>query len=75
MVFGQSRAIWPKEIAERNWGIPVRARIHLRRTLGREPSRDEVESAQGKFKNVTVDHIRAALDSGEEVHIVMFALS
>ena len=63
----QNRAIWPKEIVERNWGIPVRARIHLRRTLGREPSREEVEDAQGKFKNITLADVRAALDSGEEV--------
>ncbi|KAM5540738.1 hypothetical protein V8D89_005769 [Ganoderma adspersum] len=61
-----NRAIWPKEIAERNWGIPVRARIHLRRSLGREPTREEVEDAQGKFKNITVADVRVALDSGEE---------
>ncbi|TBU29180.1 hypothetical protein BD311DRAFT_661819 [Dichomitus squalens] len=61
-----NRVIWPKEIAERNWGIPVRARIHLRRTLGREPTRDEVENAQGRFKNIMMDQVRAALDSGEE---------
>ncbi|PIL36411.1 hypothetical protein GSI_00099 [Ganoderma sinense ZZ0214-1] len=61
-----NRAIWPKEIAERNWGIPVRARIHLRQTLGREPTREEVEDAQGKFKNITLADVRAALDSGEE---------
>lgn len=51
----------------RSWGKPVRARIQLRRTLGREATRDEVDNAQGAFKNVTEEDIMAALDAGEEV--------
>lgn len=49
------------------WGEPFRARIHLRRTLGREPTREEVENAKGDFKNVTQEQIAADFAAGLEV--------
>lgn len=65
--YAQVRATWASEISKSGWGKPIRASIHLRRTLAREPSREEVENELGAFKNVSRDDVREALDSGEEV--------
>ena len=45
----------------------MRAGIYLRKTLGRDPTRQEVEDALGPFKDVSQDDVRDALDSGDEV--------
>ncbi|KAI0655307.1 hypothetical protein C8Q70DRAFT_437956 [Cubamyces menziesii] len=60
------RACWTKNICKKNWGARVRARIHLRTTLGHEPSRDEVDSARGNFAHVTPEQINSAFVAGEE---------
>ncbi|KAI0368415.1 hypothetical protein BV20DRAFT_948266 [Pilatotrama ljubarskyi] len=60
------RAVWTKNIYQKNWGKSTRARIHLRRTLGREPTHDDVERAQGDFKDVTEEQIGEALAAGHE---------
>ncbi|RPD70356.1 hypothetical protein L226DRAFT_547804 [Lentinus tigrinus ALCF2SS1-7] len=60
------RATWASEISESGWGKPIRARIHLRRTLGRDPTREEVENELGAFKDVSKDDVRDAVDSGNE---------
>ncbi|KAI0666109.1 hypothetical protein C8Q78DRAFT_985175 [Trametes maxima] len=64
------RALWTKNIHEKMWGREMRARIHLRRTLGREATRSEVNDAlsleDGSFKGVSPARINAALESGDE---------
>lgn len=63
--------MWTKNISEKDWGRTLRARIHLRRTLGREPTRAEVDSADGLFKHVTREQVNDALGAGHEVHTVL----
>ncbi|KAH9887673.1 hypothetical protein C8Q73DRAFT_656613 [Cubamyces lactineus] len=60
------RACWTKNICKKKWGTRVRARIHLRTTLGREPSREEVDSAQGSYAHVTPEQINDAFVAGDE---------
>ncbi|EIW62189.1 uncharacterized protein TRAVEDRAFT_76927, partial [Trametes versicolor FP-101664 SS1] len=60
------RGVWTKNISEKDWGRTLRARIHLRRTLGREPTRAEVDSADGLFKHVTREQVNNALGAGHE---------
>ena len=63
------RATWASEISKSGWGKPIRARIHLRKSTGKEPARDEVENELGAFKEVSKYDVRDALDSGDEVSI------
>ncbi len=56
----------------RPWGIPLRFSVHLRRKLGREPRRDEVERATANFKkgdslDVTAEEMMEAFNKGKEV--------
>ncbi|KAI0352480.1 hypothetical protein OH77DRAFT_1409127 [Trametes cingulata] len=60
------RAVWTKNIYQKNWGRSTRARISLRRFLGREPTHDDEEHAQGDFKEVTEEQIKEAFAAGEE---------
>ncbi|RDX48555.1 hypothetical protein OH76DRAFT_1483902 [Lentinus brumalis] len=60
------RSTWAHEISKSGWGTPIRARIHLRRSLGRNPAREEVETALGKFNEVSAEDVRDALDAGQE---------
>lgn len=62
---------WAKGIIQKDWGLPVTARILLRRELGREPTIQEVEYAV-KFrptecKGVPPEEIKAAYLQGTEV--------
>ena len=63
----QVRAEWANGLWKADWAQPYRARIHLRNTLGREPTREEVERAEGNFKHISQEQILAALDTGVEV--------
>ncbi|KAH9936830.1 uncharacterized protein BXZ73DRAFT_44908 [Epithele typhae] len=60
------RKKWNKGIATKKWGSLYRARVSLRRSLGREPTRAEIQNAKGPFRDVTQDHLAAAFDSGLE---------
>ncbi|KAH9936827.1 uncharacterized protein BXZ73DRAFT_44954, partial [Epithele typhae] len=57
---------WSSGIAKQNWGSFIRARISLRGSLGREPTRAEMDNAKGLFRDVTQDQVAAAFDDGLE---------
>ncbi|KAJ6579557.1 hypothetical protein DFH09DRAFT_330667 [Mycena vulgaris] len=42
----QVRKQWPKQIAEKGWGLPMRICVALRKQLGRQPTREEAETAE-----------------------------
>lgn len=56
---------WSRDISTHSWGRLVRARIHLRKQLGREPTAAELDD-QNDYKNVTPDMIRTAFEVGDE---------
>ncbi|KAI0637518.1 hypothetical protein C8Q77DRAFT_1153251 [Trametes polyzona] len=60
------RAVWTKNTHKADWGIKTRARVHLRRTLGRAPTHEEVMAAEGTFKHITEEHINDAFVAGHE---------
>ncbi|KJA21624.1 hypothetical protein HYPSUDRAFT_216177 [Hypholoma sublateritium FD-334 SS-4] len=66
----QFRKKWAKGIIEKDWGLPVTARILLRRELGREPTYQEVEyavkSRPTQCKGVPIEEIMAAFLQGKE---------
>lgn len=65
------RSTWHTNIYKHTYGRNVRARITLRKQLGREAKATEVEEAlqdkDNKFKTISVDDIARAYDSGDEV--------
>ncbi|KAG5639141.1 hypothetical protein H0H81_006400 [Sphagnurus paluster] len=63
------RLTWANEINEKGWGKVTRARIHLRKTLGRQFTREEFEEAMNsdnEYKEITPDEIGQAFIRGEE---------
>jgi hypothetical protein len=66
----QVRRTWATKIIEMAWGKEVRARVVLRRQLGRSPFNKEIDDAlksDNKFLNVTVDEITNAYNTGHVV--------
>jgi len=62
---------WINHIMSKPWGVSLRFSVHLRRKLGREPRRDEVERATANFKkddsvDVTAEEMMEAFNKGEE---------
>ena len=62
----QTKTAWAEYLLGKGWGYYVRARIVLRRQLGREPTKEEVDEFSGD-QNVTSADILEALDRGDEV--------
>ncbi|TFK66644.1 hypothetical protein BDN72DRAFT_771644 [Pluteus cervinus] len=62
----------PGENSKYNWGGLVRSRIHLRKTLGREPESAEVTDAaeKGLYKSITKEDVKKAYLNGTEKIIV-----
>ncbi|KAG6873605.1 hypothetical protein C0995_013978 [Termitomyces sp. Mi166 len=61
----QTKERWCTKISRKQWDKSMRARIALRRSLGREPTSREVAASDGL--GVSADDVRRALDSGIEV--------
>ncbi|KAJ7499705.1 hypothetical protein FB451DRAFT_1016214, partial [Mycena latifolia] len=60
---------WCKNLAKKDWGLITRARIALRRQLGRAPTFKQVETAianDQKFPAITAGDIAQAFDNGDE---------
>lgn len=53
----------------KGWGSHVRARVGLRKQLGRNPTKQEFEAALVEPIPITQDDIRRAYDLGEEVRM------
>ncbi|KAG6910180.1 hypothetical protein DXG01_012629 [Tephrocybe rancida] len=63
------RNTWARDIYEKGWGRPTRARISLRDTLKRVPTKRQLSKALNSdqdFRNVTPERISRALLAGEE---------
>lgn len=61
---------WSDVLHNDKWGRTVRVMIHLRTQLGREPTDDEIEEAQGlsdEYKHISAEEIKNAFDQGEQV--------
>lgn len=69
----QTRRAWARYIQRTGWGREVRATIHLRKQLGREPTKAEVDAAeqmQNDFKDsVTIEDVQEGYDSGKQVGV------
>ncbi|KAJ8519173.1 hypothetical protein ONZ45_g3838 [Pleurotus djamor] len=69
---GQFRKKWIDVIAKKGRGVPMRAKLTLKKRLGREPTKEEQEAAiasapKGRIKfPISIDEIQEAYDSGEE---------
>lgn len=69
---------WISYIFAKPWGIPIRMSIRLRRKLGRDPYREEVDRATKRFEkalkekresrlnDVTPEEVMRAFDTGKE---------
>ncbi|KAJ3872398.1 hypothetical protein F5051DRAFT_421611 [Lentinula edodes] len=60
---------WSDVLHNDKWGRTVRVMIHLRTQLGREPTEDEIEEAQGlsdEYKHISAEEIKNAFDQGEQ---------
>ncbi|KAI0823788.1 hypothetical protein BC628DRAFT_1411310 [Trametes gibbosa] len=62
----RSILMWTKNIHGKQWGKSVRARIHIRQTLGREATNKEAKPTEGLFKHISVEDIDAAFVAGHE---------
>ncbi|KAJ2967019.1 hypothetical protein NUW54_g13636 [Trametes sanguinea] len=63
------RNCWTKNLSKKGWATTLRARIHLRRTLGREPTQEEVDGAdtrKEKYDHIQPSIIDDAFVAGEE---------
>ncbi|KAF5372045.1 hypothetical protein D9615_008076 [Tricholomella constricta] len=63
------RDTWARKINEKGWGRVVRARIHLRKTLGRPFTKTEFEKAMAssrEYKEIVPAEIAQALLRGDE---------
>ena len=69
LISSQVRTQWTTGLSEARWGQFYRARCHLRRELGREPTQDEVESVEEDFKSIAIEpaQFEAAFVAGQEV--------
>lgn len=69
----QVKRTWAKNVIERGWGAELLARVYLRRTLGREPTQQEVKAASTSKERrriktlVTVEQVMNAYFKGEEI--------
>jgi hypothetical protein len=64
------RNTWSKQLSKRPWGRRIRCSIKLRRELGREPTRKEVNEGldtDDKYFDVTPNDIARAFLQGQEV--------
>jgi hypothetical protein len=65
------KANWGNNVCKKGWGKTVRARITLRKTLGRDPDETELASAVedrgNDYNDVTPEEVICAYDRGEEV--------
>ncbi|CDO76339.1 hypothetical protein BN946_scf185011.g3 [Trametes cinnabarina] len=63
------RSCWTKNIWKKDWALQTRARIHLRRSLVREPTAEEAQhaiSGKEKYDHIRPDIIDDAFVAGEE---------
>ncbi|KAH9935935.1 uncharacterized protein BXZ73DRAFT_45411, partial [Epithele typhae] len=61
-----SKKTWVKSVMKKEWAKPIRARISLRISLGREPMQDEVDGAMERSVKITDKDVAAALNDGSE---------
>jgi hypothetical protein len=65
-VLFQTKGEWTDHIKNDDWGSSVRARVKLRRIMGREPMKEEIPKKLDTG-DVTTTEIWEAFDRGDEV--------
>lgn len=70
--FRQTKVAWATTVGKRKkkHDVEIRARVTLRRRLGREPTNEDLRrafEAETRFENVAVDEIIRAYEDGLEV--------
>ena len=68
LVLFQTKGEWVDHIKKDDWGSSVRARVKLRRIMGREPMKEEIPKKLNTG-DVTTTEIREAFDRGDEVRV------
>ncbi|KIK57404.1 hypothetical protein GYMLUDRAFT_758129 [Collybiopsis luxurians FD-317 M1] len=65
LFFTQFHTYWTNAI-QKIWGRYVRVQIHLRKTLGQEPTPKQIQEEDNDCKHITVEEVKDAFDTGKQ---------
>ena len=63
----QVKKAWSEAIVKNDWGNEVQASIKARNTLGREPTKEEVDAYELDKRFATAEEVALAFIRGDEV--------